>query len=560
MIRVAIYARFSSELQKDKSLDDQIRICREYADREGWKIVGTYKDRAQTGANLLRPGLQSMIQDARYGEFDLILSEALDRLSRDQADIAVLFRDLSYQDVKIHTLSEGQIDLLQVGMKGTMNAIFLKDLKDKIRRGMSGLIEDGLSAGGLPYGYEVDRKFDEKGEPIRGYRKIIPEQANVINRIYKDYAAGISPRAIALNLNQEKIPGPTNKGWSQSTINGNRKRGLGILRNEIYSGMLVWNKQRFVKDPQTGKRISRYNPEKEWIRHEVPELQIVEPQLWSKVQARLKSLPSEQKDFRKAKRPTYLTSGIIKCGCCEGSFVMSNHSRLACSTLKNKGTCNNDLKILREDVEKAILHALQFYLMDEELCDAFTKTYVKHLNDIRKERNTKINEYKSELEKIESSDELIMNAIMDGFRTDKMREQFNANDKRRKQLVQLLENSEEDPIILHPGIAGRYKEEIHNLIHLFHNENHRSEAIEIIRSLIDKIVLTPNDQKDALKIDLYGDLAGILSVASKRDKSLILNELSLNEIQLVAEDSCQLNSMKTKLVAGEGLEPPTRGL
>ena len=84
-------------------------------------------------------------------------------------------------------------------------------------------------------------------------------------------------------------------GWGPSTINGNRQRGTGILNNEMYIGRLVWNRLRYVKDPETGKRISRVNPDDKWIVQEVPELRIVERGLWVEVkarQAKLDALPN----------------------------------------------------------------------------------------------------------------------------------------------------------------------------------------------------------------------------------------------------------------------------
>jgi site-specific DNA recombinase len=93
MTRVALYARYSSDNQRDASIEDQSRICREQAPREGWQVVGAYKDAAISGSSMiLRSGIQSLLQDAQAGQFDLMLAEALDRISRDQADIATLFK------------------------------------------------------------------------------------------------------------------------------------------------------------------------------------------------------------------------------------------------------------------------------------------------------------------------------------------------------------------------------------------------------------------------------------------------------------------------------------
>lgn len=238
-MRVAIYARYSSDQQRDASIEDQVRLCRDYATGEGWTVTATYSDRTASGAGLLRSGIQALLVNAAGAKFDVILAEALDCLSRDQEDIARVYKRVQFAGIKIITLSEGEVSNLHIGLKGTMNALFLKDLADKTRRGLRGRIEDGKSGGGNAYGYDVVHKLDSQGELVRGERTINDGQAEVIRRIFRDYAAGISPKAIAKALNAEAIPGPSGQGWSQSTINGNRDRGTGILNNEFYIGKLV---------------------------------------------------------------------------------------------------------------------------------------------------------------------------------------------------------------------------------------------------------------------------------------------------------------------------------
>jgi len=177
------------------------------------------------------------MQAAMNGEFDILICEALDRLSRDQEDIAGLFKRMEFAGVKIFTLSEGEISSLHIGLKGTMNAMFLKDLADKTRRGLRGRVEKGKSGGGLAYGYSVVKQVNSKGEAIRGDREIVETQANIIKRIFEEYAyKNKSPKAIASQLNLENIPAPSGKAWGQSTINGNRRRGTGILNNHLYIG------------------------------------------------------------------------------------------------------------------------------------------------------------------------------------------------------------------------------------------------------------------------------------------------------------------------------------
>ena len=149
MTRVALYARYSDDKQSPASIEDQFLICREQAERQGWRIVSSYKDAAISGASvILRPGIQALLQDAQMGRFDILLAEALDRVSRDQADVATLYKNLQFAGVKIVTLAEGEVSELHVGLKGTMNALFLKDLAKKTHRGLRGASRKENLAGG----------------------------------------------------------------------------------------------------------------------------------------------------------------------------------------------------------------------------------------------------------------------------------------------------------------------------------------------------------------------------------------------------------------------------
>src|SRR5262249_4414724 len=207
-MRAVIYARYSSENQREASIEDQARHCKALIEREGWMLAVTYTDHAISGSIRMRPGYQRLLQDARAGQFQIVIAEALDRLSRDQEDVAALYKHLAFAGVKLITLAEGEISELHVGLKGTMNALFLKDLAQKVRRGLEGRVRQGRSAGGLCYGYKVVREHDARGEPKYGARQINEDEAAVVLRIFREFAAGRSPRAIAIELNAECITGP----------------------------------------------------------------------------------------------------------------------------------------------------------------------------------------------------------------------------------------------------------------------------------------------------------------------------------------------------------------
>ncbi len=207
--------------------------------------------------------------------------------------MAALLKQMRFAGIVIRTLAEGEIGELHVGLKGTMNALFLKDLAQKTHRGLSGRIAAGKSAGGRCYGYDVVRRRDEQGEPIRGERAINPAEAPIVRRIFAMFAAGASPIAIAKQLNAEGIPGPSGHAWRDTTIRGHAQRGTGVLRNEIYVGRLVWNRLTYVRDPATARRVSRPNAQMKLIAIEVPDLRIVDQDVWEQVQAQLAGIRAD---------------------------------------------------------------------------------------------------------------------------------------------------------------------------------------------------------------------------------------------------------------------------
>ncbi|MBB3900492.1 recombinase family protein [Roseococcus suduntuyensis] len=147
-LRAAIYARFSSDSQRDASIDDQVRVCRALAAREGFEVGEVYADYALSGASAARPRFQQLLADARAGRVQVVLAEGLDRLSRDQEHIAGFHKQMNFMGVRVLTVAEGEISELHIGLKGTMSALFLKDLAQKTHCGVEGRVRAGASGGG----------------------------------------------------------------------------------------------------------------------------------------------------------------------------------------------------------------------------------------------------------------------------------------------------------------------------------------------------------------------------------------------------------------------------
>ena len=398
-LRCALYARYSSDQQRPASIEDQSRVCREHAEREGWKLAGAYRDAAASGASVsLRPGVQALLEDARRGVFEIVVAEALDPVSRDQADVALLYMHLRFAGVMIVTLSEGEISKLHVGLKGTMNALFLKDLAAKTHRGFRGRVEAGKSGGGICYSYDAVKLHDDADEPMRGERRINEAEAEIVRRIFREFAAGTSPRAIARRLNEESIPGAKDRLRSDSVLRGHAKRGTGLLNNELYIGRLVWNRQRFMKNPDTGKRVARINPAEEWIVTEVPELRIVDDELWQAAKARQGEISdrcataiaatraAHANRLNSNHRPCYLLSGLLECGVCGGSYAKRGQDHYGCSSHVTSGSCSNSRSIRRVEIDERVMAALRDKLMEPEAAAEAMKAYVEETNRLNRER------------------------------------------------------------------------------------------------------------------------------------------------------------------------------
>ena len=222
-----VYARFSSERQSERSIEDQLEVCRRYVEGQGWKLVRSLRGPGDLGGERGAAGLPGAARGRRARLFDVVVVEAIDRLGRKLADVAALHDRLEFRRIQLHAVNMGLVSTLHVGLLGTMAQLYLSDLKDKTRRGQLGRVLQGRAAGGRAYGYRA-----VEGET--GLRRVDEAEAAVVRRIFRLFADGRSPRGIARALNAEGVPGPDGRPWQDTTIRGQAERGTGILNNELY--------------------------------------------------------------------------------------------------------------------------------------------------------------------------------------------------------------------------------------------------------------------------------------------------------------------------------------
>lgn len=439
--RVLVYARYSSDAQREASIDDQFRISRVRVEREGWQNVGEHHDAALSGATLSRPGYQALMADLRAGRADIVLAESLDRFSRDQEHVAAFYKLCVFAGVRIITLSDGEVGELHVGLRGTMGALYLKDLADKTRRGEEGRILKGRSFGSASYGYRVVHQLGADGELDRGLREIDPEQAEIVRRIFRDYASGTSPLAIARALNAEGIPGPAGGLWYHPSIRGRPTRGDGILRNALYAGRLVWNRRRNAIDPSDGAKLRRPNPAAVIIDVDVPLLRIVDDTLWRDAQARLVAeavSPQAKPDAPKSgfwdrRRPKHLLTGKVQCGACGCTFSSVGGKYVACPG-GHQGTCRNRSNIRRGTLEAAVVNALRGDLMHPDLMAGFIEAFNAESRRLTGEASSGQGAVRGELAATERKLANLVNALSEGYRGSSLQQQLDGLEARCRDL------------------------------------------------------------------------------------------------------------------------------
>lgn len=502
-MRAAIYARFSTDLQNDRSVDDQFALCEAYVRKAGWRLSGRYADHAASGASIHgRPDYQRLIGLALAGELDLIVAEDLDRLSRNLADIARLFETLTFAGVKIVTVADGEVSEMHIGIKGTMSALFLKGLAQKIRRGMAGVVREGRNAGGRAYGY--------RPVPGRvGELEIVDAEAETIRRIFTEYAEGRSPRVIAGCLNEEGILPPRGRFWTASTINGNRQRGHGILVNPLYAGRPVWNRVRMIKDPATGKRISRINPADEHQASEAPQLAIVAADLYAAVQERRGG--RREMAPRQRVTPRHLLSGLLRCGACDAGMSVKDRDhgrvRIRCTQAAEANSCSNRRAYYLDGIEADVVVGLREQLGHRDAIALYLRVYNEERQRLAADKVNERARIERKLAAAEREHERVYRAYVKGLiEEDELERELPPLKVVRDRLRSELAATDEPPRIvsLHPAAVTAYLRAIDTLHEtIAAGAEHGEESKQALRSLIDKIVVMPGaaGASPALRID-----------------------------------------------------------
>lgn len=427
-MRAVIYARFSSDNQREESIEGQIRECMEYTERNEITVVGNYIDRALSAKTDNRPNFQKMIKDSYKGLFDLVIVWKLDRFARNRYDSAHYKTILKKNGVKVvsarESIAEGSEGILLESVLEGYAEYFSADLAEKVNRGM---MENALkcmnNGAGIPLGYYVDDtqhlQIDEKKAPY-------------VREIFQRFADGEMIKTIIGDLNARG-----------ATISYKLKKSRREVK--VYERPLCYNTVRRILSNR--KYIGEYKFKDIVVPNGVPA--IVEQDLFDKVQKRLeqnKKAPAKHKAEDDYLLTTHLFCGKCKSmmvGECGTSHTNKTYRYYKCNSQKRKHNCDKKT-VSKNFIEDLVVSAVAKKIMDDELMEHLADSlYALQLTE-----DTKIPQLKSQLAEVENGIENMLNAIQQGIILDSTKKRLADLEERKKTLeVELIQEQIRKPIL-----------------------------------------------------------------------------------------------------------------
>jgi DNA invertase Pin-like site-specific DNA recombinase len=518
----ASYARYSSDNQRHESIEDQERkIDKLAADKLGQPVRLRFRDFADSGWNPARSDYQRTLAAAKAGEFQVLLLDDLSRLGRDQDERGLAIRRLEFIGVRVlsadgyDTHMPLQQRVITRGARGMIDSIYSIDLAEKTHRGLAGQVLKGNNAGGRAYGYRHvpitdPTRTDTYGRPVvvAVRREPDPDQAGIVRQIFEQFAAGCSPREIAHRLNAQRIPSPRGSTWAVSAIYGDRRSGVGILNNPIYGGTLIWNRSRWVRDPDTGKRHRRERDRSEWIIQPAPELRIVDPETWAAAEKRL----ATRRPLKTGRKPSYLLSGILRCGVCGGAYVVVYRGQYGCAAHKDRGpaVCRNGLRVHRAELERQILAAVKETLLSPDAVEAFRAELARELRAARRDDPAK--PLRARLDRLEAEIGRMVAAIRAGTASKALTRALEAAETERDQVAADLAAAIAPVPEIIPGAVDEYRKMVESL-----ENGHPADTAATradLAELLGHIPLTPVPGRQEVEANLEGVYTGLLRIAT----------------------------------------------
>ncbi|MEE7463642.1 hypothetical protein MFUR16E_21615 [Methylobacterium fujisawaense] len=525
--RCAYYCRFSDDGQKESSIERQVEYCDAYARFNGLvPLEGRhiFADRGKSGVfTVERAALAAVLEKIRNGEINKLLLENLDRLARDLLIVMEIHREATKRGVEIHVTSgtfTGRVD--DVG--AVINGLFAQKQRERMLQitgiGRWRAAMKGLSVGLVPYGY--------RSTGVVGEIEIYEPEAEIVRLIFKWFAEGLSPSKIAFALNAKDVPSAKGGKWGAAPIYGQAADATGILRRALYVGIYLFGRFKMITSIENGRKKRRYEvrPRKDWVELPVPELAIVDEELWTRVQQRLKAeadLRASQGKWksreRHSKYSTLVFHGAYECSCGSRLYTAFSHSstvrRLLCPRAVHYKSCPNTRTLTTNAVEVEILREIRDNMLNADAHELFVEQYLRESRIAEAETRTR----RVALEhKIAELSALIRGSFKTAIQSTRHRQDLeDARDEWEEERSALEEQlvSLPPPMTvpkIDPESIGSMKDQIDALIvkmpfHAKTVDDHL--LVAALRKLVTKVVVGYIPDDEGYRLDITASLAGL---------------------------------------------------
>lgn len=425
-MNAVIYARYSSDNQREESIDAQIRAATEYATRNGHTIVKVYPDQAKTATSDNRPHFQQMIKDSALGSFDCVIVHKLDRFARDRYDSAYYKRELKKNNVCLLSVLENLDDspesiILESVLEG-MAEYYSKNLAREVMKGMRETALQCKHTGGKPpLGYNVT--------PDKSY-VINLHEAEAVKLIFNLYSSGYGYKPIIATLKEKGYKTKTGRDFTQASLHD-------IICNEKYAGVYIFNR---ASSKIGGKRNNhKSKDESEIIKIAGGMPAIISDELFASVQKKMKN--NKMNAQNKAKE-VYLISGKIVCGCCGAAMVghtshsgrnKTKYSTYYCGERYRTKNCNQK-PINKSFVEGIAINDLKQKLLNPKCINRLAEKLIEHYEKSKVEDKKDIKAFEKKLADIQKKLDNIVSAIADGLYNQSMKATMDKLEKEKSDI------------------------------------------------------------------------------------------------------------------------------
>ena len=534
--RAVLYARFSSDNQREESIEAQLRAMHEYCSRNSIVIIHEYCDRAKSATTDDRPEFLKMIAASREGDFDFAIVHKLDRFSRNRYDSAYYKRELKKNGVQLLSVLEQMDDspesiILESVLEG-MSEYYSKNLAREVMKGMRESAMDCRYIGGwVPYGFRVDPQT---------HRYIINDyEAEAVRMIFRDVADGCGYNVVLNKLNSMGYRTRLGNTFSKETL-------YEMLRNEKYNGVYVFS--RAASKDELGRRNNHLDkPIEDQIRIPGGMPKIVDDETFARVQA---ILASRKRHGRRDGKRKYLLTGMVFCGLCGHRYCgdsmqtggEKNRSVIGtyfCNNRKNHGAhaCSNS-NIHQEPLEELVLQKIEDIVFDESRIPGIVQAYRELCQQEDGTDKDKIRTLRQNLKTVEQKINNIVNIIANTGSAALVTQLTQL--EREKELldvqIQEEERSAEESELDEDAILAAFRQ----AQKMFHNGT-LPQMEQIINLYLDRVVVFP----DYVEIHLNNVPTNLLNPSETKDEPA-LGGLHTFYIEKMCEKNAPQNRTRKK--------------